>query len=156
MSQVRTVESCAFDKSVWESGETCREQTVSVWPLMVYITSFFLRSQTLISLSNPPEYSSFPASESATAVIGPSVSTWSVASFCRGSQIFKGISVGEEDIWVRSYSNCAVIAPTYQHFYSTLTYLQRIDDFVVSRVPSYSLSCLCIPARNRGVGRRGE
>jgi len=32
MSQVRTVLSCEFDRSVCESGETASEVTVSVWP----------------------------------------------------------------------------------------------------------------------------
>jgi hypothetical protein len=55
ISHVRTVESCAFERRYWESGDTCREVMVSVCPIRAYATAFFRRSHTLISLSMPPE-----------------------------------------------------------------------------------------------------
>lgn len=87
ISQVRTVESCELERSVCESGDTRRDVMVSLWPINEYTTARFRMSHTLISLSIPPEYSSFPASDSATAVTGKSVSIKSIAAFCRVSQI---------------------------------------------------------------------
>lgn len=93
MSHVRTVESCEFERSAWESGETCKEVMVSVWPNMEYATLFCLKSQILMSLSIPPEYISFPASARATAVTGNSVSMKSMACFDLGSHSYSIISV---------------------------------------------------------------
>ena len=87
ISQVRMLESIELDSNVCESGDISSEVTVSVCPTMVYATAFLRRSQTLMSLSIPPEYSSLPASEKANAVRGKSVSIKSMACFCRGSQI---------------------------------------------------------------------
>lgn len=53
------------------------------------MTAFFLRSQTLMSLSMPPVNSSLPASDKAIDVIGNSVGMKVMASFVRVSQSYR-------------------------------------------------------------------
>lgn len=87
-SHVRTVESCAFDSRVVLSGDSWSDVMVSACPRSVFVTAFFLRSHTLMSLSIPPVNSSFPASDRAMAVIGNSVGIKLMASLVRVSQSY--------------------------------------------------------------------
>ena len=150
MSHVRTVESCEFDSNVCESGEISRDVIVSVWPSNEYATAFLRRSQTLISLSMPPEYSSLPASESATAVIGNSVSIKSIACFCRGSQIYFG-SVNtasvKPPIKLPTYPNVPIVRPTDQEFLSSFAHIHAVYNLFMSYMPTYSLARFEIPTR---------
>lgn len=147
MSHVRTVESCEFDNNDRLSGESCNEVTVSVWPIRVYVTACLRRSQTLMSLSIPPVNSSFPASESAIAVIGNSVGMYPTASFVRGSHICCTLSgLFRLERYAETYPNASVVRTAHKHFFAALADVHAIDYLLMAWMPPYPLSCLHIPA----------
>lgn len=158
MSHVLTVESCELDSKVCASGDTCREVIVSVCPLIVYATAFLRMSQTLISLSMPPEYSSLPASENATAVTGNSVSMKSTAFLARGSHSCQGLAC--QPLMMRprdSYSDVAIIACAHEDLFASPADIHTVDDFFMANMPPYALSRFRIPACKHCIcGRREQ
>jgi hypothetical protein len=144
-SHVRTVESWALDSNWVLSGDSCNEVTVSVCPSSEYVTAFFLRSQTLISLSMPPVNSSLPASDRAMAVIGNSVAMKLMASLVRVSQSYHPLTLHLFQS-MPTYPDVSIVGAADKHLLSALADVHAIDHLLVTWVPPYPLARLHVPA----------
>ena len=100
-----------------------------------------------MSLSIPPVKSSFPASAKHIAVMGKSVGMKVTASLVRVSQIYLYISSVLGCVKWLTYTNVAVVGAADEHLLSALTHVHAIDHLFVSRMPSYPLASLYVPAR---------
>src|SRR5258708_18245532 len=107
-----------------------------------------------MSLPMPPENSSLPASDSATAVTGNSVSMKSMAAFCRLSHSCERQWVPRADM--RAYPNVSVVGPADEQLLAAPADIHCVDHLLVSCVAPYPRLRLCVPAREHHVCGRGE